>query len=306
MRRAFSDTLLKIAKENGKIVFITGDLGFKVFDEFIGKYGRRYINTGVAEAQLINTAVGLALEGWRPIAYSIAPFCTARPYEQIRFGVAYHRLPVMIVGAGGGFTYAQAGVTHHAPDDLALMSALPGMTVVAPGGPDELERLMPQMLELESPSYMRVGKFGEPKVGGDSPVILGKARKLKDGEKVAVLTLGDIAPHIRAAVETLHAMGYSPGLFHFHTIKPLDVDIFAEINAKYKHVVVLEECIPQGGLFEKLCHWKAMNNSSLKLSRFGAPDGFILGSPSREELRARIGVNPESLCNTCINIFDKE
>jgi len=305
MRRAFSDTLVNVAEKNNKIIFLTGDLGFQVFDKFIEKFGARYVNTGVAEAQLVNAAVGLALEGWRPIIYSIAPFATARPYEQIRFGIAYHNLPVMIVGAGGGFTYAQAGVTHHAPDDLALMSALPNMTVVAPGGPDELEALMPQMLRLDGPSYLRVGKFGEPNVGSNSPIMLGKARTLIKGEKVAILTLGDIVSDIKPEIERLHAKGIKPGLFHYHTIKPLDTSSFSEIEAEYEQAIVLEECIPQGGLFQQLCCWKATTNAALQLKRCGAPDSFILGNPTREELRRRIGVDAHSLGCICKSIFGR-
>lgn len=306
MRRAFSETLVRVAEKNSKIIFLTGDLGFQVFDEFIEKFGARYVNTGVAEAQLVNTAVGLALEGWRPIIYSIAPFATARPYEQIRFGIAYHNLGVMIVGAGGGFTYAQAGVTHHAPDDLALMSALPNMTVVAPGGPDELEALMPQMLQLSGPSYLRVGKFGEPNVGSNSPIRLGKVRPIIKGEKVAILTLGDIVSDIKPEIERLHAKGIRPGLFHYHTIKPLDISSFSEIEAEYEYAIVLEECIPQGGLFQQLCCWKATTNAVLQLTRCGAPDSFILGNPTREELRQRIGVDAHSLGCICKSIFGRE
>ena len=106
MRRAFSDTLIKIADYDERLVFLTADLGFQVFDEFQERFGKRYLNVGVAEAQLILAAAGLAFEGFRPVAYSIAPFVTARPYEQIRFSIAYHKLPVIIVGAGGGYTYA--------------------------------------------------------------------------------------------------------------------------------------------------------------------------------------------------------
>src|ERR1051325_2288870 len=130
MRRAFGDALVKAAQDDDRVIFLTGDLGFGVFDEFIARFPRRYVNVGVAEAQLVDCAAGLALEGWRPIVYSIASFMTGRAYEQIRLAVGYHRLPVVVVGAGGGYTYANAGVTHHAKEDLALMSLIANMVVV--------------------------------------------------------------------------------------------------------------------------------------------------------------------------------
>lgn len=294
MRKAFSDTLVRVAQEDPKVVFLTGDLGFQVFDEFIQAFPERYLNVGVAEAQLVNTAVGLALEGWRPIVYSIAPFATARPFEQIRFGVAYHNLPVMVVGAGGGFTYAKAGVTHHAADDLALMGTLPGMSLVTPGGPDELRELMPQMLKLSGPSYLRVGKFGEPELGHASPVTLGLARRLLDGEKVAVITSGDIVCDIYPRLKERRP-GLNPALYHFHTVKPLDRGTMEEIAARFPLAIVVEESIPQGGLYQEICNWKAETNSPLKIVRRGAPDAFVMGNPARDELRRRIGVDGEAL-----------
>jgi len=295
MRKAFSDTLVQVAKEDPSVIFLTGDLGFQVFDEFIARFPSRYVNVGVAEAQLVNTAVGLALEGWRPIVYSIAPFATARPFEQIRFGIAYHNLPVMIVGAGGGFTYAKAGVTHHAADDLALMGALPGMSIVVPGGPDELRELMPQMLKLPGPSYLRVGKFGEPEIGNGSAITLGKARKLIEGEKVAVITSGDIVSGIYPKMRELVLSELKPALYHFHTVKPVDRDCFAEIAERYDVAIIVEESIPQGGLYHEICVWKAETDARLRIIRRGAPEEFILGNPGREELRARIGIDAESL-----------
>jgi len=295
MRKAFSETLVNVAKEDSTVIFLTGDLGFQIFDEFIAQFPARYVNVGVAEAQLINTAVGLALEGWRPIVYSIAPFATARPFEQIRFGIAYHNLPVMVVGAGGGFTYAKAGVTHHAADDLALMGVLPGISIVVPGGPDELRELMPQMLKLQGPSYLRVGKFGEPEIGNVSAIMLGKARKLIDGEKVAVITTGDIVSGIYPMLRDLNLTGLNPALYHFHTVKPADRDCFDEIANRYAIAIIIEESIPQGGLYHEMCVWKTESNSRLKIIRRGAPEGFILGNPGREELRCRLGIDAEYL-----------
>ena len=133
MRKAFADVLEYEMQRNEKIVFLTGDLGFQVFDSIAQKFPKRFINVGIAEAQLVNAAAGLALEGFRPVIYSIASFMTARPYEQLKLAIAYHQLPVIVVGAGGGYTYANAGVTHYAPDDLMLMTALPGEIVVTPG-----------------------------------------------------------------------------------------------------------------------------------------------------------------------------
>src|SRR5574341_684609 len=130
MRRALAEGLIHAADADPRIIFLTGDLGFQVFDAFRDRFGPRYVNVGVAEAQMVCAAAGLALGGWHPVAYSIASFATGRAFEQMRVSVNYQRLPVLLVGAGGGYFYAPAGVTHHAVEDLGLMSLLPGMTVV--------------------------------------------------------------------------------------------------------------------------------------------------------------------------------
>lgn len=298
MRRAFSNTLMKLAKEDPKVIFLTGDLGFGVFDEFMDLFPSRYVNTGVAESQLINTAAGLALDGWKPIAYSIGPFATCRPFEQIKLNVSYHDLPVLIVGAGGGFTYADAGVTHHSQEDVALMSLLPNMTIVTPGGPDELEVLMPQIIELGAPAYMRVGKFGEPNVDHTSPITLGKARKLLIGDKTAVISVGDIVSEILPAIKKYNSTYKPVTLYHIHTIKPIEKKLLNQIGEDFDNALIIEETIPQGGIYNEFCRWRAETNSPLNILRRGAPDAFIYGSPNRDELRKRIRVDAVSVIET--------
>ncbi|UCF92603.1 MAG: hypothetical protein JSW39_00155 [Desulfobacterales bacterium] len=299
MRRAFEETLYQLAAQDERVIFLTGDLGYQVFDRFQRKFGRRYVNVGVAEAQLVNAAAGLAAEGWRPVAYSIAAFATARPYEQIKISVCYPHLPVIIVGAGGGFTYASSGVTHHAADDLALMCTLPGMSVVAPGCPDELRQLMPQMVSAARPFYLRIGKFGEKDYKGATEATLGQARRIRDGQRIALISTGDIASEVLEAVTALEAEGIVPLFYQFHTVKPLDLEAIEELSRRVAAIVVVEEHGLYGGLFSGLCHIKAMHNYDFKLYRLGAPDEFILGNPSRREIRSRLGVDAKAVRQTC-------
>ena len=137
MRNAFIRGLTKLAESDERIVFLTGDLGYKLFDDFATRYPGRFLNAGVAEQNMVGVAAGLASEGFRPFVYSIATFATLRCLEQIRDDVCYNGLPVTIVGVGGGFSYGANGPTHHATEDLAIMRALPNMTVIAPGDPVE-------------------------------------------------------------------------------------------------------------------------------------------------------------------------
>ena len=299
MRRAFVEALSEVAARDPRVVFLTGDLGFGVFDDFIARFGPRYINVGVAEAQLVNAAAGLAREGFRPIAYSIASFMTGRPFEQIRFSVGYPGLPVVVVGAGGGYCYSHSGVSHHAPDDFALMGLIPNMTVVAPGDPGEVRALLPQMVALPGPSYIRIGKFGEPAYEAAAPVELGRARLLREGERVAILTTGEMAPVALDALPELAKESIAPVVCQFHTIKPLDKAALAALAQRVQTFIVVEEAAPEGALFSGIRDWRLETGQDIRLVRLGPGEAFVLGNPHRNALRAEMHFDARAIADAC-------
>jgi len=299
MRKAFSDTLVKVAEENPRLAFITGDLGFQLFDEFHARFGARYINAGVAEAQLINAAAGLAAEGFHSVAYSIASFVTARPFEQIRYCVAYPNLPVTIVGAGRGLTYANAGVSHHALDDVALMTAIPNMTVVIPGEPGEIEQLFPQVTALPGPAYFTVGRFGEPRYEAEAPAVLGMARLLRKGDGIAIVTMGEMAGEVLNACKILAADKITPVVYQMHTVKPLDTATLNALARQVKTILVVEEHLPMGGLWSAMTNWSASLTKPVQLIRLGPPDEFAFGNLTRDGFRRRMGFDATAIAATC-------
>ncbi len=299
MRRAFADALYDLAREDERVVLLTGDLGFGVFDRFQEDFGPRYVNVGVAEAQLIDCAAGMALEGFRPIAYSIASFATGRCFEQIRVAVGYHDAPVVVVGAGGGYTYANSGVTHHAAEDLALMGAIPAMTVVAPGAPSEISSLLPQLIKLDAPSYIRVGRYGEPDYPATQPARLGQARLLRDGTSVAVLTTGEVASEAVEALDALAAEDITPTHWQFHTVKPIDIAAL-DANAQSVHtLIVVEEHFPHGGLAAAVYAWAAKTAPDVTIKRLGPPHELALGGMSRTELRRQYEFDAPAIAEAC-------
>jgi transketolase len=305
MRKAFAETLYRLARQDDRIVLLTGDLGFQLFDDFQGAFNGRFINTGVAEAQLMAAAAGLAKEGFRPVAYSIAAFATARPFEQIRYCIGYHALPVMIVGAGRGLLYGTSGVSHHAMDDIALMSAVPGMTVVIPGDGVEIRHLMPQLLALDAPSYMSVGRYGEPELTAEEPPVLGKARRLQRGERITLFSTGELTYELCRALARLREAGIRPAAYHLHTVKPLDTVTLEKAAKTSSRFIVLEEHLPQGGLWSGIAEWKARMNTPVKLHRLGPPDSFFLGNMRREEYRRKYKFDAEAVFNTCRRLWDE-
>lgn len=292
---AFVNTLIKLAHDDPRIMLLTGDLGFGVFDEFIQRYGQRFINVGVAEAQMTCAAAGLALTGLRPFTYSIASFATARCFEQIKISVAYHGVPVVVVGAGGGYAYGHSGVTHHAGDDLALMRTIPGMTVVAPGDVNEVAALMPQLLNLGGPAYFRIGRGKEPVYQLAEPIILGRARLLSDGEGVAVLSTGEVAYEVFVALARLHEQAIHPLAYQFHTVKPLDKEVLECIAGKTNVIITVDEHARTGGLASAIADWLAERGHGPRLVPLCVEDEFVLGNPHQHEIRGRYGFDCERI-----------
>lgn len=304
MRKALADGLVELAAADPRLIFLTADLGFQVFDAFKDRFPGRYINVGVAEAQMMCCAAGLALEGWRPVVYSIASFATGRAFEQVRVSIAYPGLPVVVVGAGGGYTYANSGVTHHAAEDLGLMSMLPGFTVVAPGDANEVRALLPQLARLPGPSYFRVGRYGEATFSVDAPAVVGQARLLQAGRRLLVLCTGDHANVVMDALKALREEGVEPTAYHFHTVKPLDVatlDAAADVEA----VVVVEEHLPCGGLAAAVAAWHASRPRASRLVRLGPPDALALGNWKREDLRRRLGYDAPAVVAACRTLWNE-
>jgi transketolase len=197
MRNAFIAELVAQAEKNPKIALVVGDLGYSVVEEFADKFPDRFINAGVAEQNMTGLAAGMASEGYQVFTYSIANFPTFRCAEQIRNDIDYMRLPVTVVTVGGGLAYGALGYSHHAVQDYALIRCMPNMLIAAPGDPVEVRACVRYLIENPQPSYLRLGKAGEPTFRTEG-VKLAPGRWLPldvDGAKVegarrAILTTG--------------------------------------------------------------------------------------------------------------------
>jgi len=305
MRRAFINTLTQYASTHDNIILLTGDLGYNLFDDYISIHPNRFINVGVAEANLASIAAGLATTGYHPVIYSIASFLTGRAFEQIRLDIAYHNLPVTLIGAGGGYTYSRSGVTHHAAEDLGLMSLIPNMTVTAPGDPTEVSELLSQLLDLSSPSYMRLGRFGEPTFSAMGPIELGKIRFVRGGipykgdRPVAIITTGDMITEVLSGYD--HAEGdepeWRPALYQAHTLQPLDLGGLMNIYQKHRQIIVVEEHFPQGCLYERIC--SEAPSRSHTIHRLGPPHSLSLDHLSQPSLRKHYNYDIDSISSLC-------
>jgi transketolase len=248
MRDAFLRELTRQATEDPSVMLITGDLGFGVLTEYSQCFPDQFINAGVAEQNMTAMACGLAMEGYRVFTYSIANFTTLRCLEQIRNDVCYHDADVTVVSIGGGFSYGQLGVSHFATEDLAILRALPNMTVIAPTDPWEAEELARQLPGLPGPKYLRIDKGAAGLPADPASVSMGRARRVRDGSAATVICIGAILSEALKAAEALARDGIEIRVVGVHTLKPLDQDEIIAAARETGGIVTLEEHSIIGGL----------------------------------------------------------
>ena len=305
MRDAFFAALGELAREDARVWALTGDLGIGLFHDFERAAPGRYLNVGIAEQNLVGVAAGLAYAGRVPFAYSIAPFVTSRPHDQIRVDVAMAGAAVKLVGVGGGLAYGYLGPTHHAIEDIALMRALPGMTVLTPADPAEVRRATRAALAVDGPVYLRLGKNGEPSVlTEDEPFVVGRAAELRAGPDVTLASTGAILPQVLAAADILAAAGTHATVLHFGTIKPFDAVALAGAAALTGAVVTVEEHSVIGGLGSAAAEAIAEAGAGARLRRVGVPDVFASDVGTREHLLARFGLDATGIARAALALID--
>lgn len=298
MRNAFAAKITELAQADPRVVVLSGDIGNRLFDRFKTVCPGRFINCGVAEANMMSLAAGMAMTGLRPFVYTIAPFVTARVLEQVRVDVCFHNVPVTIVGAGAGLSYASLGPTHHSCEDLALMRCLPGMTVLSPADATEVRLALAAALTLPGPAYIRIGKKGEEIVHGVEPAfVVGKGILVRDGGDVCILATGNMVAASDKAADILAGAGVSARVVSMHTVKPLDEQLLAEAFCKFSAVAVVEEHSIIGGLTSAVAQWLALQPSagSARLLSFSVPDEFLTLAGDQDDARGRLGLTPETI-----------
>src|ERR1051326_6389138 len=215
MRKAALDMVYELAKKDDRILFIGSDLGGKTLDNFKKEMPDRFFMEGVSEQNLIGMSAGLALAGKIPYVNTIATFLTRRCFEQVVLDLALHRANVRLIGAGGGVVYAPLGPTHLAIEDMAILRAIPNMTIVAPCDADEMKRLLPLTVDYRGPIYIRVAKGGDPIVSSNAlPFAIGKALPVRQGRDALIVTTGVTLKTAQDAADALTGRGISAGILH--------------------------------------------------------------------------------------------
>lgn len=275
---AHGSAALELAESNDKVLMLTADLCFfSGLERFKKTYPNRLYDVGIAEQNMVGIAAGLAKEGFIPFANTYASFCSSRCADQVRVNMSYMDLPIKLVGLTAGYGAGILGATHMAIEDVAVMRALPNMTVVSPADCTEIVKAMLAAAETDSPTYIRLtGPMNTPIVyRGDYDFRIGRAVSLVEGEDVCLLATGSMVSRAIRASKLLANDGVSCTVLNMHTIKPLDEDALMEANENHRLLVTAEEHSLMGGLYgavaERLCRERAHR----PVLPFGIDDCFI-------------------------------
>jgi transketolase len=294
MRTSFINQLIIEARNNSKVFLIVGDLGYSVVEAFAKEFPDRYLNTGVAEQNMIGIATGVALEGFIPFVYSIANFPTLRCLEQIRYEACYHNLNIKIVAVGGGYAYGSLGASHHATEEIGIMRALPNIVVCSPGDPIETKSIVKNAVNNNHPFYIRLGKAGEPLVHQkDIETIIGDIIPVIEGNKTAVISTGAM---LKYASDFILSNQINASLYSLPYIKPINKKHLIKIFNKYNKIITIEEHQASCGMGSAIleCLNDLQNEHLIKqiplIKRIAIPDKFINIAGSQDYLREVAGL----------------
>ena len=289
-REAYRDRLVAQLAEQAKLICLDTDTGLFGGVDF-GPAADRYVNLGIAEQNLMGVAAGMAAAGWTPYVNTFAAFAAARAIEAVKIDIAYNALPVRIAATHSGLAAGHLGPTHQALEDLAVMRALPNMTVVVPADAAAVEAVMEQATRLPGPLYLRLGRKATPAVPTAEPLVIGQVQMLRPGHEVVLVACG---PHpVRAALaaaEELAAEGIEPVVLNMHTVKPLDVAGLCAATADAQLVVTVEEHWRGGGLGSAVTETLA-EHRPVPVVRVGMPDTFASYVGGHEPLLEHYGIS---------------
>ncbi len=298
MRKTALDMVHDMARRDPRVLFIGSDLGAGTLEPMRREMPDRFFMEGVQEQHIVGMAAGLAMEGFIPYFNTIATFLTRRCFEQVAVDLCLHRLPVRLIASGGGLVYAPLGPTHLAIEDIAILRALPNMTIVAPADAEEMRRVMLASLDYPEPMYIRLGKGGDPVVSrSENGFAIGRIITMRPGRDAVIVATGVMTARALAAADILAADGLSCGVLHAHTIKPLDREaILGAANAS-PLMVTVEEHVLTGGLGSAVAEILVDHAGGGRpaLCRLGLPDSFPGEYGSQDSMLETFGLQPAQI-----------
>ena len=300
MRREFVEALVELAELDERTLLLTGDLGYMALEPFAGRFPDRFFNVGVAEQNMVGMATGLAEAGFTPFVYSIATFVSMRPYEFIRNGPVLHKLPVRVVGIGGGLDYGANGMTHHALEDIALMRTQPGMTVIVPADSEQTSTAVRATRAIKGPVYLRLEKETVAVPGLDGRFTLGRAQMLGSGVDVAIIAMGGVAREVVRAAELLAERGLESTVAVISSVSPAPLDDLAELLQRVRLAVTVEAHYVSGAVGSLVCEVVAERGLECQVVRCGVRKVQRGLTGSRDSLHKLHGLTGAQIAETAL------
>jgi len=299
MRNTCLNMVHELARRDPRVVFVGSDLSPGLLKGMKAEMPQRWFMEGVAEQNVVGLSAGLALEGFLPYVNTIATFLTRRCYEQVAVDLCLHNLPVRLIANGGGLVYAPLGPTHLAIEDIAIMRALPNMTVVCPTDAEEMKRFMAKTLDWRGPIYIRLAKGGDPIVSRpEDGFEIGRAILLRKPQQVLMVGTGVTVNRALKAADLLAADKIGCGVLNMHTVKPLDRDALFSHARNVDLVVTVEEHTLVGGLGSAVADAfvdASEDGRMPALVRLGIPDVFPHQYGSQDSMMEAFGLQPPQI-----------
>src|SRR5665213_2056231 len=294
MRNTAMNMVHKLAARDKRVLYIGSDPGAGTLRAMSKEFPSRHLIEGISEAHIIGMSAGLAMEGYVPYVNTIATFLTRRCYEQVAVDLCLHNLPVRLIANGGGVVYAPLGPTHLAIEDMAILRALPNMTVIAPSDAQEMRRAVTATLDRPGPVYIRLGKGGDPVIARDDEnFAIGKAILKRAPGQIGMISTGVLTERCLRAADRLAAQGIEAGVLHCHTVKPLDIDAVRGFAQGLRLLVTVEEHVATGGLGSAVADCLLAAGGSLPpILRLALPDAFPRHYGSQDDLLEIAGLQP--------------
>ncbi len=305
-RDGFGDGLLAVGQQHNNVVALCADLiGSLKMNAFMDAFPDRFIQTGIAEANMMGMAAGLATAGKIPYTGTFANFSTGRVYDQIRQSIAYSGKNVKICASHAGLTLGEDGATHQILEDIGLMKMLPGMTVINPCDYNQTKAATIAIAEHQGPVYLRFGRPSWPIFMSDhKPFVIGKGIMMQEGTDVTIVATGHLVAYAMEAVNTLKEQGISAELINIHTIKPLDEEIILDSIAKTKCIVSAEEHQRNGGLGDSIAQLLARKNPTPQ--EYVAVNDSFGESGKPDQLLLKYGLGPENIVEAAKNVLSRK
>ena len=305
MRQAFGQALVNLADKFGEMVVLDADVSSSTRTiEFAEAYPERFFNVGVAEANMADIAGGMATCGLQPVVSTFSVFIALKCIDQIRNVICYNNLPVVFAGGYAGLSDSFDGASHQSVTDLAILRAMPNMTVVVPADAIEVHQALEQALRLKSPAFIRLSRNPTPVLFEDeAPLEIGKIRKLTDGSDITIGVCGVPTFMAIEAAEKLTHKGISVDLLEISTLKPIDTEALIASASKTGKVLTVEEHSIVGGLGSAVAEVLA-RDCPVKMDFVGIEDTFAESGPYME-LMAKYGISVEAIVQKALSLIDK-